>query len=534
MKENRNIFFTLPMVVVVLALGGLAKAAVEKHKLFCSLGRTTYYVDSQKGSDKNDGTLPEKAWKTLDRVNTTVYAPGDKILFRGGTSYTGQLKPNGSGKSGSPIIIDKFGQGPRPRIDGQGAVLDTLLLENVEYWQVSNLEITNLGSTRADWRTGVRVLADSCGTLHQIHLKNLYVHDVNGSLDKSKEGCGIFWQCKGNVPSRFNDLLIENCRLVRTDRNGICGRSSFTDRSGNWFPSLNVVIRGNLIEDCGGDCIKPWGCKGCLVEYNIVHGGRQRCDDYAAGIWPWSSDDTVIQFNEVSHIKGAKDGQGFDSDYNCRNSLFQYNYSHDNDGGFMLICGPAVSSWSVGTIGTIIRYNISQNDKARTFHITGASVKNTCIYNNLIYVGPDLNIPLTLYSDWEGWPDSTHFYNNIFYAEGTVRYSYATGRNPDGTYKDQLGFGKSTNNTFSNNVFYGNHVNPPKDPNAVTTDPMLIKPGNGANGFASLEGYKLQDGSPCIAAGLPVPENGGRDFWQNQLPVGKSPDIGPYNRSSVR
>jgi hypothetical protein len=533
-KENRNIFFTLPMVAVVLALGGPAKAAAEKDKPFRSLGRMTYYIDSEKGDDKNDGTCPEKAWKTLNRVNTTVYVPGDKILFKAGTSYTGQLKPKGSGESGLPISIDKFGQGPRPRIDGRGAVLDTLLLANVEYWHVSNLEITNLGPTRTDWRTGVKVLADSCGTLNQIHLKNLYVHDVNGSLDKSKEGCGIFWQCKGDVPSRFNDLLIENCHLVRTDRNGICGRSSFTDRSGNWFPSLNVVIRGNLIEDCGGDCIKPWGCQGCLVEYNVVHGGRQRCDDYAAGIWPWSSDDTVIAFNEVSHIKGTKDGQGFDSDYNCRNTLFQYNYSHDNDGGFMLICGPAVSSWSVGTIGTIIRYNISQNDKARTFHITGASVKNTCIYNNLIYVGPDLNIPLTLYSDWEGWPDNTRFYNNIFYAEGTVRYSYTTARNPDGTYKDELGFGKSTNNIFLNNVFYGNHINPPKDPNAITTDPMLIKPGIGTNGFASLEGYKLQDSSPCIAAGTPIPEDGGRDFWGNELPAAGRPDIGPYNKSSVR
>ena len=63
---------------------------------------------------------------------------------------------------------------------------------------------------------------------------------------------------------------------MRTDRNGICGRSSFTNRARNWFPSLNVVIRGNLLEDIGGDCIKPWGCDGCLVEYNVVRGGRPR------------------------------------------------------------------------------------------------------------------------------------------------------------------------------------------------------------------------------------------------------------------
>ncbi len=532
MKENRNIFFSLLMVAVVLMFASLAKPAVMQGKLLHSPGGTNYYVDSEKGDNKSDGTSPEKAWKSLDRVNSTVFTPGDKILFKAGTTYTGQLKPQGSGTQDRPIIIDMYGDGNKPRIDGRGAVLDTLLLENVEYWEVNNLEITNLGPTRENWRTGVKVLADNSGTLHHIHLKNLYVHDVNGNLDKSTEGCGIFWQCKGQTPSRFDGLLIEDCHVVRTDRNGICGRSWFTNRSRNWFPSLNVVIRGNLIEDCGGDCIKPWGCEGCLVEYNVVHGGRQRCDDYAAGIWPWSSDNTVIQFNEVSHIKGTKDGQGFDSDYNCRDSLFQYNYSHDNDGGFMLICGPAVSSWSIGTLKTVVRYNISQNDRARTFHITGNSVKDTYIYNNVIYIGPHLDIPVILCNEWEGWPDNTHFYNNIFYADGTARYSYATkhGRNEDGTYRHKSGFGESTNNVFSNNVFYGNHVGPPKDSHAITADPMLLKPGSGNNGFDSLEGYKLKPGSPCIAAGLPVPENGGRDFWGNILPKDKNPNIGVDNK----
>ena len=68
-----------------------------------------------------------------------------------------------------------------------------------------------------------------------------------------------------------------------------------------------------------------------------------RCRDAAAGIWPWDCDDTIIQFNEVSGMKGTVDGQGFDSDFLCRRSLFQYNYSHNNDGGFMLICTPGNS-----------------------------------------------------------------------------------------------------------------------------------------------------------------------------------------------
>jgi len=536
--EKMKYLWTLPakgflMVLVLFIFHGSQESnldAGEKDKVLHSPGGTTYYLDSQNGGDQNDGTLPERAWKSLSRVNSTVFAPGDRILLKAGTTYTGQLRPQGSGSRAAPIVIDMFGRGNKPRIDGEGNVLDTLLLENVEYWQVNNLEITNLGPTRANWRTGVRVSANNCGTLHNIQLKNLHVHDVNGSLDKSTEGCGIFWQCKGEKPSRFDGLLIENCHVVRTDRNGICGRSRFTDRSKNWFPSLNVVIRNNLLEDIGGDCIKPWGCDGCLIEYNRVYGGRQRCEDYAAGIWPWSCDNTVIQFNEVSHIKGAKDGQAFDSDYNCQNSLFQYNYSHDNDGGFMLICGPARTGGNVGCVGTVIRYNISQNDKSRIFHITGDSVRNTYIYNNIIYIGPDLDIPIVLFTDWGGWPENTYFYNNIFYAEGAARYSYGAGRNDDGTYKHEPGFGKSTNNIFSNNLFYGNHIKPPTDPKAITANPMLAEPGSGGIGPDSVDGYKLKDGSPCIAAGVKIPDNGGRDFWGNKVSQNRKPDIGAHSR----
>ncbi|MHC4500607.1 MAG: fibronectin type III domain-containing protein, partial [Planctomycetota bacterium] len=161
-----------------------------------------YFIDSNDGNDNNSGTSPEEAWKSLTPVNNTTFVAGDKILFKADTTYTGQLKPQGSGEPNEPIIIDMYGDGNKPRIDGEGLVLDTLLLENVEYWEVSNLEITNLGPTRENWRTGVKVSANNCGTLHHIQLKNLYVHDVNGSLDKSTEGCGIYWDCTGSTPSR--------------------------------------------------------------------------------------------------------------------------------------------------------------------------------------------------------------------------------------------------------------------------------------------------------------------------------------------
>jgi hypothetical protein len=87
-----------------------------------------------------------------------------------------------------------------------------------------------------------------------------------------------------------------------------------------------------LLEDIGGDGIKLWGTNGGLIERNIIRGARMRCGtgEAAAGIWPFESDDTVIQFNQVSGMKGTQDGQAYDSDYGCRRTLFQYNYSYQN------------------------------------------------------------------------------------------------------------------------------------------------------------------------------------------------------------
>jgi hypothetical protein len=490
-----------------------------------------FYVDNVTGNDNNQGTARHQAWASLGKVNSITFKPGDRISFKAGTVYTGQLKPKGSGKKGKPIIIDTYGVGPRPRIDGKGLHLDTVLLENVQYWEVNDLEITNLSPTRQEWQTGVRVFANSFGTMHHIQLKNLYVHDVNGSLKKDNEGCGIIAQCDGKKLSRFDGLLIEDCHVVRTDRNGICMRSEFTHRAKNWFPSLNVVFRGNLVEDCGGDGIKPWGAKGCLVEYNVVNGARERCDDYAVGIWPWSADDTLIQYNEVSNVKGIKDGQGFDSDYNCTNSIFQYNYSHDNEGGFMLVCTAPVSDENIGCKGTIIRYNISQNDRERIFQFVG-NTQNTYIYNNIIYVKKGIDIPLVSFSRWgKKMADSTYFYNNIFYADGKLRYTHQLKKHSDGSEDIAPGFGKSTNNVFSNNVYYGNHINPPQDAKAITADPMLVKPGSGGDGLNSLDGYKLKAGSPCVGAGKAIAETGVLDFWANKINKSR-PSIGVHEKAN--
>jgi hypothetical protein len=485
-----------------------------------------YYIDSLTGSDSNDGLSAGRAWKTLEQVNRVTYQPGDRILFKAGTSYSGRLAPQGSGEAQRPIAVDIYGGTERASIAAEGRFPEALLLKNQEYWEVSNLELTNTGPTRQPFRYGVRVMAWDYGTVHHIHLKNLLVRDVNGSLVKKDkgEGHGIVWENGGTDKiSRFDGLLIENCHLVRTDRNGICGYTPYPVNRSIWFPSLNVVIRGNVLEDIGGDAIKPWGCDGALVEHNVVRKGRQRCEDYAAGIWPWNSDNTLIQFNEVSGMKGEKDGQAFDSDGYCRNTIFQYNYSHDNDGGFMLICGRENQ-------GTIIRYNISQNDRTRLFHFWDL-IEGTRIYNNVFFVGEDIDVDLFQWTPGRsGWAVDTQIYNNIFYVLGTGRNTYGISKKDvdDGKWITKPGFGGAKDVDFKNNVLYGRFEDIPDEWKTTVRDPRLLAPGSGEHGFDSLAGYQLDADSPCIGGGVAIPENGGRDFWGN--PIREKPSIGVHER----
>ncbi|SPF41978.1 conserved exported hypothetical protein [Candidatus Sulfotelmatobacter kueseliae] len=473
------------------------------------------YVDSVSGSDTNSGTSPDAAWKTLAKVNATTFHPGDHILFKSGCSWTGQLWPKGSGTAEHPVVIDKYGGDVLAAVNGAGLAEDAVLLKNQEYWEIRNLAITNTGSTPGV-RRGVNLIAENSGELHHLYLEGLHIHDVNGN-EKEKASGGISYHAVGDSkPSRFVDLRIEGNSISHVDRSGIFGWSTHWVRS-KWYPSLGVVIRKNVLDDIGGDGIVNVATDGALVEYNVVSRASQRSQDYNVGIWPWSADNTIIQFNEVYGTKGQHDAEGFDSDWNSRNTIIQYNYSHDNDGGFLLICNEGSQSpeTSAGNVGTIVRYNVSQNDHHRGIKLSGP-VKNTLIYNNTIYVGKGENVDVVLHTDWTGWASDTYFYNNIFYVEGTARFGYGVKGNEDGSYVSAPGPGKSTNNVYDYNVYDG--VAPADDAHGLTSNPLLVNPGHAVVGRQTVEGYALRQGSPAIASAKIIENSGGRDFFGVTVP----------------
>ena len=430
-----------------------------------SLHATTYYVDSSRGNDTNVGTSPARSWKSLEKVNSSHYRPGDRILFRCGSEWEGQLVPSSSGAEGAPIVFDQFGSGRLPRIDGNGAVEEVIRMENVEYVEVHHLEITNHGAEPA-LRRGVLIGVTNFGTAHRLLVSDLYIHDVNGTNARKENGGILFRTIGDKKPSRFDGLTIERNIVWKVDRSAIVAQSTEIARS-KWYPSLHVVIRDNYAEDVGGDGIVPWATDHALIEHNVVMHCNRRAESYNAGIWPWSTDNSLFQLNEAAFTHTTRDGEGFDSDYNSRNTRFRYNYSHDNEGGFMLICTPGKRNpvENIGNTGTVIEHNISRNDHTRIFNLSGAD--QTTVDRNAIYIDPKDDVQVLLVSNWDGWSNGATFRGNTFDVAGTGRYGHEVEHNPDGTYKIGAGWGGAKEIQFEGNRYFGRNIDVPNDPAAV-------------------------------------------------------------------
>ncbi len=432
--------------------------------IHCVAHAATYYVDGLHGSDTKPGTSPQTAWKSLFKVSNATFHPGDRIRLKSGSVWHDQLLLRSSGTRNAPVVIDRYGDGALPRIDAGGAFEDAILLHNIAFIEIRNLEVTNHGNQPAV-RRGVHIFLENFGTAEHIVVSDLYIHDVNGTNLKKDNG-GIIFRTDGDAkPSRFDDLRIERNIVWKVDRSAIAAQSSHWPRT-KWFPSLRVLIRDNLVDDIGGDGIVPWATDKVLVEHNIARNCNRRAKSYNAGIWPWSADNSVFQWNEASFTRTQMDGQGFDSDYNSRGTLFQYNYSHDNEGGFMLICSPGdrKPEENLGNLKTVVRRNISRNDRARIFHVS--AVENALVEENAIYTGPE-DVQMLLLSDWSGWANGVMFRRNNFYAAGGASYGHQSARHELGGYEIASGWGPARNIVFSGNGYYGHHINPPADPTGV-------------------------------------------------------------------
>ena len=509
--------------------------------LFCARAQDKTYFVSPDGNDAASGLSVKDAWKSIDKVNSFVFQPGDKVLFESGKTFYGQLKVQGSGVEGKPITLSSFGGPERPVINFGAAEGAGILLENVDHWEVVGMEVVSYEPYKIGiGRQGIVVRISKPGNSDHFVIRDNYIHDVWGQLGgngmyvgysssailvqtaRMASGMGVTGP---REPVVINDVLIEGNKIERVDKCGIVCRGARN----------NVVLRRNYMDNLGGDGIFVNGPYRGLIEYNEIHRSCMRSGDpnlpgddgwwpHVAACWIQNTEETIMQFNEVYDTgRNLHNGDGFayDFDFNCKRCIAQYNYSKNNF-GFMLLM--------YNIFENVTRYNISENDHTHLVQMQGPiEGDKSLVYNNVFYIDygmADIDYFLTRAPEELG----AKFYNNIFYAAGQGRFRnvFTSGDTAVRKYDEELKANIPAGSVFLHNCYFGPWKNGlPDDPEALVADPKFVAPGTGGQGLATLGGYMLQADSPCINTGMYVPNNGGRDFFGQPVNDGH-PDYGAF------
>lgn len=502
---------------------------------------TTYYVDSQSGSDSNDGTSESKAFKTLEKVNDLDLEPGDTVLLKKGSVFEDQalkFTKEDSGTAEAPVKISTYGNGDRPQINtnghGQweqnygvaldnsnhkwhGTVSSSILIMDTEYIEIEGLELTNDRNSATDTekdktyndayamdRTGVAGVAKDNGTVDHIVLNDLYIHDVTGNVyNKHMANGGIYFIVEKPTNeattgiARYNDVQIKNCYLDTVNRWGIAvgytykhgqfNNAALSDEVMSTYGSSNVVIENNYLNNVGGDAITTMYLDRALVQYNVSENAAKQ-----------------INYTDFSQRQPQLDANGNDTGnklgvgngrvaagiwpWKCKDTVFQYNEcfatlnaAHGNGDG---------QPWDADYgDGTNYQYNYSHGNTASTIMFCGPqSINNTFRYN--ISQNEDMG-PL----DPAGNTGNCQVYNNTFYIKKGLTSIWSTAHSNNGpvtiennifyfagdTSVNATNWNPGNNKTYSNNLYY-NVSNYPTDANAVKVSAgtaVLVDAGSG-------------------------------------------------------
>jgi hypothetical protein len=250
----------------------------------------------------------------------------------------------------------------------------------------------------------------------------------------------------------------------------------------------NIVFRGNYIERVAGDgIVLAQTSKGSVVESNIIKDASASPETttgcYAAA-WAYYADNCVFRYNEAyGTLYGYHDGEAWDFDNQCNYSVYEYNYSHHNQGGAMLFMGSqydnvfrfnisANDGGGTKYMGTVLGDDVKTDSKSYTdydgqsiIHYQGQTSSNNTvplIYNNTFYVGPGLSTALFGYVNQYGLVSKhVRFFNNIVLkaGEGLVRLSYM--HYQGGSYTPhEANFSNYASGGFKNNIFWGYDTSP--------------------------------------------------------------------------
>jgi hypothetical protein len=397
------------LFVLVLLLGSYGSANATK------------YFISATGDDTQLGTSVATAWRTIDKVNSQTFQPGDRILFEAGQTFSGGIWLQSIGTATEPIIVSSYGAGRAIISSGTSAGFYSHNGAGIELRRLTFVGAGQLTGTYP----GVMFYLDVPNTnLNYIRLDSL---DVSGY-----PGVGLNIASQ-NGASGYSDVRINFCQSHDNGEAGITSSSQALNAHHNWYigncQAYNITGNPYITGHNTGNGIVLSGIDGALIEHCVArNNGTLNAYPWGgpSGIWGYNCNNLIIQYCESHHNESGTpyDGGGFILDGGCTNSVLQYNYSHDNSGaGFMLSEYDGASTMH----DVVVRYNVSDNDARRNGY--GAllvwssrtnGIVNATFYNNTVRLGPAIDNSQAKAVSMACGYTNLSFRNNVLQTSGSV------------------------------------------------------------------------------------------------------------------
>jgi hypothetical protein len=313
-----------------------------------------FYFSAQ-GNDEADGSTPERAWRSFDKLRGVDLVAGDEIVLAEGDEFRGSiaLLPDVGGTATKPIVIR-----------GGGKRKATFIAEDTPAIEATSggIEIRDLilkgNSVVPEGKkptAGIRFYTDDAKGRRCSHIR---IERVDVS---QFSGDGVSIGSWHDTQPGYDDVLLSE---VNAHDNGGAGISFYGKKDAKQavYPQRNLVLRDCVAsKNKSGSGIVLGGVQGGLVEYCLASENTGK----GGGVAVWAYDCNKVTFRNCIACgtrTDGKDGGGFDLDGGCIECVVVKCLSYDNHGpGYMHCDYPKAGL----TKGNVIRSCISVNDGRR-------------------------------------------------------------------------------------------------------------------------------------------------------------------------
>ena len=530
--------------------------------IFSPLLATTYYVDASSGNDLNNGISSETAWKTISKVNSYNFNPGDTILFKKGTTWRETLVIPSSGSSGNPITFGAYGTGDKPKILASVTKNSTgdWINESGNLWYVnaskriynvimdSENVVATMVENKEDLDTQGKAWWDETNYRIYLYSTSNPATYYNGNIECAQQQMfikvqGVSYIVIDDLDMRYSghagiyiydnsdNITIQNCDINYTGSNqhgyvfpygqGIHTRADHTTISNNTFYSnykaiqvvpaptgCVVAIQNNTIseatgkgEDADGICFSQSGdAKDCS---GSVVSGNDISEFMDDGIDLYWAKNVIIEGNIIHDSKVGGEGKGIKcggAPGSTGNQILRNHVYNINTGNQQ---GIVTNSSSDGKIAYNIVHDVKRGIVVAPLTASGGN-NNWEIYNNVLFNCSEIGIHILKGIDG----------NNQLYA--TAQNNICDGQDYDLNCQEYSNVTGGYNCLINDAIVTGSGAYTGNANDLYLTNPLFID--------ASNNDFHLQLSSPCIEAGIDVGLT--QDYDGNPVPHGGGVDIG--------